>query len=332
MFLAFAVYFGCFVAAPAVAVPLATLRAMAPATRWLMAAVASILLVAVVVLYARQNSLFPYIWNTVTPFGLYHTDEYLLGVRRILWGKPVAWTITLFGVLGVTVFAGLLRHSITAPREAPARVTRRLVGLWLGWQLVYLYVTSLVLFDRHLLILVPSGLVLLAISFPPVRAWGWLRFAAVIVPLAYYCLAGTHDVHAESRLAFVAGEKLIASGVKPIKINGGYAFDAWHLYGSLLHGTRDHVLPRWWKSRLWDVMPPPGEAFPTVLHTPSDARWFRAVRPWHPCDYVISLSPPDVPGTGWPRNFIDVDQYPYTSGWDGSTRYVYVLKRVDDPY
>ena len=169
----------------------------------------------------------------------------------------------------------------------------------------------------------------------------------MILLLAHYSLASTHDVHAESRLAFRAGNDLMAEGVSPAKINGGYAFDGWHLYESHSGPVPVRPLPPWWGYRLWDYVDSPASTAEDFLNSPESAWWSGPVRPPEDVvDYVISLSSPEtiglqgigtlsggVHGAGLldkPPKFREVRRYPFVSGWRGRTKFVYVLQRITD--
>ena len=168
--------------------------------------------------------------NVLTPFGVFSPNTYLLGSQPALWGQPIAWVVTALSVLGFLALLQRLSDADWRTCERPRWVTIRLLAVWLAWQLAYIAGTTPLLFDRHLLILAPSSVLLFVALTPLPTRWELVPFAAVLVPLGYYSLASSHDVHAESRLAFQAGRDLIAQGISPAKINGGYAFDGWQLY------------------------------------------------------------------------------------------------------
>ncbi len=58
--------------------------------------------------------------------------------------------------------------------------------------------TPPLLFDRHLLVLAPNRVLLFVLLTSRETRWRSVPFAAVVFPLAYYSLVGSHDVHAES--------------------------------------------------------------------------------------------------------------------------------------
>ncbi len=337
--LTYAVYLGSFVAALAVALPMSEWRrigrrgvALGLIALWVLANL-------ILYFYFERNLLFPYLRNVLTPFGLFVPNTYLLGSKPVLWGQPTAWGVTVLSVLGGIALLQRFNDAEWQPRERPRWVTIRLGALWLAWQLAYIVGTTPLLFDRHLLILAPSSVLLFVVLTPSRTRWKWVPFAAVMLPLGYYSLAGSHDVHAESRLAFQAGRDLLADGVPPEKINGGYAFDGWHLYENYPGPVPVRPLPPWWGYRIWDHLSSVGPTSQALLNSPEAAWWSGLVRPPGDVDYVISVSSPKiglqgigllsggVHGGGRP-NFHEIRRYPFVSGWRGQTKFVYVLQRI----
>ena len=329
--LTFVIYLGSFVAALAVALPLSEWRRIG---RWGLAArLFALWLLAnlIAYFYFERSLLFPYMRNVLTPFGVFQPNTYLLGSKPVLWGQPVAWVATLLSALGFIALLQRLSDAEWRTCDRPRRVTIRLGALWLAWQLAYIAATTPLLFDRHLLILAPSSVLLFVTLTPLQTRWKLGAFAAVIFPLAYYSLASSHDVHAESRLAFQAGRDLIADEVPPAKINGGYAFDGWHLYETHPGPVPVRPLPPWWGGRgLWKDLNSWNSSSELLVNSPEAAWWSGPVRPPGEVDYVISVSLPknDLP-EGRPK-FHEVRRYPFVSGWRGRTKYVYVLQRISD--
>lgn len=346
----YAVYLGSFVAALAVALPLpewqrigrrgVTLGLMA---LWLMSNLIGYF-------YFERSLLFPYMRNVITPFGLFAPNTYLLGSAEVRWGPPLAWVITVLSVLGSIALLQRFSETEWQPRERPRWVTIRLCSLWLVWQLAYIIGTTPLLFDRHLLILAPSSVLLFVLLTPRETHWRLVPFAAVVLPLAYYSLAGSHDIHAESRLAFQAGRDLMGQGIPPEKINGGYAFDGWHLYGTHAGPVPVRPLPPWWNYRIWAHLNSLDRTSDALLNSPESAWWSGPVRPPGKVDYIITLSSPKIvrqkigPLSGGllsgelyggvrPDNrqkFDETRSYPFVSGWRGRTKFVYVLQRIPD--
>ena len=164
--LTFAVYLGSFVAALAVALPISEWQrigrrgvALGLIALWLMANL-------ILYFYFERNLLFPYLRNVITPFGLFAPNTYLLGSQPVQWGQPTAWVITVLSVLGGIALLQRLSDAEWQPRERPRWVTIRLCALWLAWQVAYIVGTTPLLFDRHLLILAPSGVLLFVVLTP----------------------------------------------------------------------------------------------------------------------------------------------------------------------
>jgi len=176
-------------------------------------------------------------------------------------------------------------------------------------------------FDRHLLLFAPTAIALFCVLLEPAGAHAvqprFARFAAALAPLALYGIAATHDLHAISRAAFHAGEALIARGVDPTHIDGGYAFDGWHVYEVQKRGA-------------------------PVRARASDAWWIRTIFQTIETEYVLSLSPsidrvrlanqitqpdralflrPDLNG------YRAIATEPYVSYWPPGMRHLYVLHR-----
>lgn len=345
----YAVYLGSFVMPLAVALPLAAWRNLGQRTVVLGLGMLWLLSNVILYLYFERNTLFPYLRMAITPFGLFYPNTYLLGSGEVRWGQATAWIITGLSVLG---FIALLQRladwshwtgtnrgvaeevRLQAPNSqefgdgpmSARRVTIRLCSVWLAWQLVYIVATTPVLYDRHLLILAPSSVLLLGMLMPQPTVWGLTRFATVIASLGYYSLAGSHDVHAESRLAFQAGQELISHGVKPEKINGGYAFDGWHLYESYPGMVPVRPLPVWWRSQIWDHLRGIQDSSDLYANAPELSWWFGPIRPLGEVDYVISVSLPR--NIGGPPKFLEVRRSSFVSGWSGRTEHIFVLKRI----
>jgi hypothetical protein len=326
--LTYAVYLGSFVAVLAVALPMSEWRRVGRRGATLGLIALWLLANLILYFYFERNLLFPYLRNVLTPFGLFAPNTYLLGSQPVRWGQPLAWIITVLSVLGVVALLQRLSDAEWQPRERPRWVTIRLIALWLVWQLAYIAGTTPLLFDRHLLILAPSSVLLFVVLTPSQTRWEWVPFAAVMLPLSYYSLASSHDIHAESRLAFQAGRDLIADEVPPARINGGYAFDGWHLYETHPGPVPVRPLPPWWGYRIWPHLNSLGPTSNAILNSPETAWWSGPVRPPGEVEYVISVSLPESVREGERPTFHEVRRYPFVSGWRGRTKFVYVLRRT----
>jgi hypothetical protein len=218
---------------------------------------------------------FPYLRNKLTAFGFLGPNELLAGDRPVLWPPAVGWAVT---ILVIAAGAGFLlrwwdgrRAGDAAEEDTTARkIILRLAGILLGWQAAYSLLTWGILFDRHLLLLLPASVLVFVGSLPPGAKLRLPVAGLVLVPLAAYGIAGTHDVHAFSRAAFAAGRDLLSRGVDVSEIDAGYAFDGWHMY-----------------ERSWDDVLRRGLPFRA---RPGDAWYVPLVVPRLQTRYVVSLS------------------------------------------
>ena len=309
----------------------------APAARsWRSAAAGTPIVVAVataltaaIAYYAVVNGeTFPYLRNKVTPFGFLRPNEIILGERDVVWPPGTSWVLTVLFALS---FVAFVDHVLRARRllwERERRAGRfhpiRIVVVFFLLQLVYCVATWRFSFDRHLLILLPPAIVLWCVAADrlarragvrvPTQA-GTIAFGVLLAPLVFYSVAATHDLHAISRTAFLAGEDLLRAGVDPHRIDAGYAFDGWYVY------ERQAAWPK--RAR------------------PHDGWWVRSLFPVIQTDYVVSLSPAldrarltrDIAGPD--RSFLvapdlrgyEVEKtYPYRTFWPFEEKTLYVLR------
>ena len=311
----FLIYIGFFIAPLALSMPLGWLH-FKPSKQWMGFGLFSIFVVIMfllITLYA--GILFPYFPNKLTPFGFLSPNEVIVGNRPVLLGIRVSWIVSLLCILGLLVFALELLHSKDGSGELPfRRSTRRLMSVLLILQLGYLFATAKMLYDRHLLILLPTVLVLFASAIPVPMVLSKLKFFALLIPLALYSIVGTHDLHAISKTAFSAGQRLINSGIDPMWIDGGVAFDGWQMY----ERSRSEKIDRSQKHDSW---------------------WVRELIPGICTRYVISLSPgielPELDGF-WrksrgltsPRleNYDIYETESYQTYWPFQRRTLFIMK------
>ncbi len=98
--------------------------------------------------------------------------------------------------------------------------------------------------DRYLLFLLPFLLLIYVISFS-------LKFKKILflIPfsvLTYFSVAGTHDYFSFHKTRWKAGNHLTEElAIAPSNIDGGFEFNAWHLYGSKSYNP-SHTGNWWW--------------------------------------------------------------------------------------
>jgi hypothetical protein len=310
----YGVYIGLFTLPLLVALPLTFWRQL---TRWRLAALAVVTVlsvVAVAVLVARQHLIFPYLPNKLTQFGLLSLNEVIVGDRPLLWNHQVAWAVTILLALALIGFVGVALRKGVGPSPTVPPTALRLVTILGAIQFLYLLVTVKIVFDRHLLMILPTALLLVA---------GWAKDctmtraapALVLAFLACYGLAGTHDVYAFSRAAFKAGDSLIARGVSPMSIEGGYAFDGWYTFEVWQQEKvrRARTSDPWWVQALMQGI---DSRWLLSLSPAVDEEAYReSRRPW------TARNPPDIQG------YHTVETVPYTTWLPPARRELYVLER-----
>jgi hypothetical protein len=243
--------------------------------------------------YSMRGQLFPYIRNVVTNWGLFHPHEFVVGDRPLLWDRGWGTAVGLTGVLSfvlwqTTVAARRLmagcyhRNADDAVSDDEPLRHRRILVLLLIFQMGYVFATSPILYDRHLLLLAPTVIILGAAS---VRRARLVAPAVVLIGYGAYAVCGTHDVHLISRAVFCEGTRLLESGVAADRIDAGYAFDGWHMYetSQQIQPAVPMRLPPWW--------PTDRAVRTTELRQP----WwiYNLVTQVHP-EYIVSISA-DVP-------------------------------------
>ena len=288
----------------------------------------------------RLGMLFPYIRNKITRFGYLSPNEVIVGARDPLWGDGVAWLWTVllvigFGLLVARWIVGPERQTGAAerPGESGRTVTLRLAALLLGLQLVYAFLTIGILFDRHLIALIPAAMVIFVGCLASGSRLRPLPYALTLIPLVFYSVAGTHDVHAFSRAATTAGRALVEKGIDPQRIDAGLAFDGWHMYERSWPGA--------------EARRPRHFARNSDGNGHRDAIWVQGLTPGILSQYVVSLSPRMQPRrwrpalSHWavelpqPRLglYRVVDQHPYFRYWPWGEAAVYTLvdRSLEEP-
>ncbi len=271
--------------------------------------------VALLVLGLYAGEVFPYLRNKVTPFGYMRPNEFILGNRPVLW--PLG-TASVLGGLGLLSALALAASALQLPNvlREPGRRGRWLLLTFVVGQIAYGVVTWPIIFDRHLLMLVPSAILLYCVLVRDVAVVRVSIFGVLLAPLAFASVAGTHDIHAIARTAFRVGEEVVGSGVSPRKVDAGYAFDGWYVF----EGQREGA----------------GRA------TPEDPWWVRRLIRTLDADYVVSLTPsiefdagmarvsgPDRELLLTPRlgDRQVVRSYPYRTLWPYGEARLYLLAR-----
>ena len=265
---------------------------------------------------AYGGQVFPFLRNKLTPFGYMRPNEFILGNRPVVWPPGTAWTLGVAGLLSALAFGAAALQAPLVLRGPQRRGRWLLVAFFVG-QIAYGVVTWPIIFDRHLLMLVPTTLLLYCVLVRDVARVRPVVVGVLLAPLVFASVAGTHDIHAIARTAFQAGEEALASGVDPRQIDAGYAFDGWYVFGAQRVGE-----PTW--------------------ATPADAWWVRHLMPTIRTDYVVSLTTSLVPDAAMERisgpdralllaprldGLQVVRAYPYRTLWPFGESRLYLLGR-----
>jgi hypothetical protein len=191
---------------------------------------------------------------------------------------PRAWTfvtaatalgVVLLGLLATCAGAALARFDLEA-KVNRARAGMLLAGtvafgLTAGFETVFSHLEEGGLFDRHVLAAVLPLLPALAAAagaFEAPRSSGASRTAAVMVLLGgLLAVTGTHDYLAWNRARWELGRALLARGVDPLTVAGGFEFNAWHNYDTFRARGGIETVYTWWRDSqafLITLEPEPG--------------------------------------------------------------------------
>jgi len=199
---------------------------------------------------------FPYCRNVITTFGMFHPHELVIWSRNQLWAREWGMAVGLIGVICFLLWIFWLAVSASAetrPEDPRADIRSsgiQFLGLLLAFQIVYIVMTTPIVYDRHLLLLAPTAITLVAVAIPMKEGISvtWVLPGLMLAGYSYYGLTCSHDLHAVSRAAFLEGKGLLDNGVPADQIDGGYAFDGWYMYEQSHAESRPPALrlPPWW--------------------------------------------------------------------------------------
>lgn len=224
-------YIGLFLVPLACSVPLKALRLRFSKKSMLVVAATWILVNLFGYYTIAEEHYFPYIPNVINRWGYYQPHEFIVGNRDVVWSTSTSLVIGVAGLFSFFCFGCVATTERTTDSIEPSvRRTTKLLWLLLGLQLLYSFATAPLLYDRHLLIMAPTTILLFALLFPKDWKLNRVSFSIALMLFAFYSIAGTHSLHSVSRAAFRAGEDLIENDVDARNIDGGFAFDGWYMY------------------------------------------------------------------------------------------------------
>lgn len=184
---------------------------------------------------------------------------------------PAIWLgVTVLVALGLVVL-GLLFSLGYRARKGFLEPSQSLFCLFAAWAAIFTLTFEIAfshieeggLFDRHNLTVTLPLLALLgciaATSDQRVRAFSprLSRLAALAEPThiailaicAFFSIAATHDYFSWNRLRWDIGREVLAQGVDPLRVSGGFEFNAWHNYETFRARGRIERVFHWWYDR-----------------------------------------------------------------------------------
>ncbi len=233
----FEVMYAGFFVLPLTVAALAGLRGLVgsvPPAGWVLFAVCEALLVNGLTNYGNSGRLMPYIPQFVGRWGVGPAD--LAGVSDFLFGaRAAAW---LTGVSAASAFLLILAlcRSVGAspgPNRAGAGLVLA-VGLWQVLGVLppsFPFRNWTVSLDRYLLPLLPFLICLTLWALRDVRLALPVAWAAVAA-FAAFSVAGTRDFLVFQQTTWDVARSAVGAGVPPTKLDGGYAWDGYHLWGT----------------------------------------------------------------------------------------------------
>ncbi|NWG12338.1 MAG: glycosyltransferase family 39 protein [Acidobacteria bacterium] len=180
---------------------------------------------------------------------------------------PNIWlAVTLLTALGLVILGTVCLHDLLRLRRTSGFRSEILSFLLLSsigvaaFEIVFSHQQEGGLFDRHILAAALPALLLAAAAEKPGDAphrpgrlgartsSGTFVLAAglMIGSLAWFSVAATHDYLSWNRLRWKIGTGLLAQGVDPLRVSGGFEFNAWHNYDTFRARGDISKVYYWW--------------------------------------------------------------------------------------
>lgn len=163
------------------------------------------------------------------------------------WAAKGLGTVGLVLLIGHTFLrvvpvAKMYIKQLSLPRLSAAQTLRLgLAGFLLPYGLFLL--ANFVHFDRYLLPVLLSSLLVLQPAPNPAK-WAVNTSWALILLMACFSIAGTHDYFAWNRARWAALHSAMSQGIPPTEIDGGVEFNGWYRTGPLRQ--RAPFSNSWW--------------------------------------------------------------------------------------
>lgn len=183
----------------------------------------------------------PIWWDTITEWGI--GNDAVGPWATWPYRYAFTWFSALGGTLGTSLVAMRLWSVFTDRSDSGVTALKLFAGLTFAVLLApILFIADR--FDRYFLPMVPCLIVVLLASpgigerlarvARPVLAAAWVAVALT----GAFSVLGTHDFLATKRAQATALERLTAQGVPRDRIDSGWSFNGWHLYGKVGHPNR----------------------------------------------------------------------------------------------
>jgi len=217
---------------------------------------------------------------------------------------PRLWLgITVIVAAGAVLYGSLSVFGLLRLRRIPLFRKQRPLIVFAGVSLICLAAFEVLfshiqeggLFDRHILIVAFPFCLLIGI-FASSGGEGderkpgpaiWVPVGFICVALLAFCTAATHDYMEWNRVRWSLGRELLERGVDPLRIVGGFEFNAWNNYDTFAaRGNIGSVHYWWYDRRDYLISMTPEEGF-RILQAKSYFSW---VHRQPVCLYVLRNS------------------------------------------
>jgi hypothetical protein len=169
----------------------------------------------------------PYLGNVINRAGMGPIN--LQGPKPLVTPTWVFWLVTAFAPLAGAAQATLWTDAVIRFRKPDAAQLLTIASILMA----ALTALIVVLWDEYLIVFLPAGLYL-ALRLRPITRGGMLAGACVCALMLTYGCREMADYMAWNSARWVAGRGLVAQGVQPDAIDGGFEWAGWYEFESAL--------------------------------------------------------------------------------------------------
>jgi hypothetical protein len=188
---------------------------------------------------------------------------------------PHVWqAVTILSAVSLVILGLFLALSLPSAwsRRSPAALRAAFLSSGLafliiaGFEIVFSHVQEGGLFDRHLLtaelpLMLMIGCAQASVSKgigdtasaasslsgkSQLHSIGLALAAVLLIFSAAFSVAGTHDYLAWNRVRWALGKEVLAEGIDPLKLSGGFEFNGWHNYDAFRKRGNISKIYYWW--------------------------------------------------------------------------------------